>query len=136
MTASCGWREVWRRGRQAWGAELFRYTVRVDWCWSGSRIYNISVSLRPEITWFCCWRFVNHIGWDVRNTGSDYNADGSRRSFWPSWPYTRFTVFSQGKFEQCFPLELGCPISTRLPWVELTVEVNGRYSYRTGGTSQ
>jgi hypothetical protein len=110
--------------------------VRVDWCWSGTRIYNISVSLRPEIKWFCCWRFVSHVGWDVRNTASDHNADGSRRSFWASWPYPSFTVFAQGKFEQCLPIHIGCPISTRLPWVEVSVEIMGRYSYRTGGTSQ
>jgi hypothetical protein len=123
---ACAWKQISRVKRALVGRVLWKYHLRVDWCWNPNTITSVNTRVWPELIVGCCWRFNRHITYDVRDTASEL-------TYYQFWGRPTFTVFAQGEFELCFIRDFGCPKS-QLPWIELTVLRGGGYYKQSGGT--
>lgn len=101
---------AWRGYNNPLGMSLFRYFQQVSWCSNGLGIYSWSRERWPEISG-PGWRFDGHIGSSLGGSSTQKNA------------------WTQGSFTGCmFNICL-----SKVPWVSITVRVNGSYSWNTGG---
>lgn len=90
------------------GMTLFRYYQQVSWCSNGFGIYSWSRERWPEISGVG-WRFDGHIGSSLGGSSTQKNA------------------WTQGSFTGCIGF-----CQTRVPWISLTVRVDGSYGWNTG----
>ena len=106
-----GCRSVWAyRGYDNLGFNMFRYYQQVSWCSNGFSIYSWSRDRWPEING-PGWRFDGHI--DSSLGGPTYRKD----------------AWTQGSFHACVTWFCG----QKVPWVSISVHLDGGYSYTTGG---
>jgi hypothetical protein len=100
---------AWRGYSNPLGMSLFRYYQQVSWCSNGYGIYSWSRDRWPEIGGLG-WRFDGHIG-------SSLGGNSIQKNAW-----------TQGSFTGCiFGL-----CQTRVPWVSITVRVDGSFGWNTG----
>lgn len=90
------------------GYNLFRYYQQVSWCSNGFGIYSWSRERWPEISGVG-WRFDGHIGSSLGGSSTQKNA------------------WTQGSFTGCIGF-----CQTRVPWISITVRVDGSYGWNTG----
>jgi hypothetical protein len=90
------------------GMSLFRYYQQVSWCSNGFGIYSWSRERWPEISGVG-WRFDGHIGSSLGGSSTQKNA------------------WTQGSFTGCIGF-----CQTRVPWISLSVRVDGGWSWNTG----
>jgi hypothetical protein len=107
-----GCRDVWAyRGYDHYfGYNLFRYYQQVSWCSNGFSIYSWS-RFR--------WAELNGPGWSFDGHIDSYLGGSS----------TRKRAFTQGAFHACY---YGW-CDYKVPWVNLEVDVDGGWSWNTGG---
>jgi hypothetical protein len=110
-TSWIGCRSVyaWRGYSNPIGMSLFRYYQQVSWCSNGFGIYSWSRERWPEISGVG-WHFDGHIGSSLGGSSTQKNA------------------WTQGSFAGCL---LGF-CQTRVPWISITVRVDGSYGWNTG----
>jgi hypothetical protein len=111
----CSAAEAWRYWKSLVGITLWKYHLRVDWCWNRHKITSVHRRRWAEVN-APVWDFKGHIGSD-RQWGRGHR-----------W----YRAFTQGKFQLCFAGSIGC-VQTKLPWVKITVHRRGTWSYQTGG---
>ncbi len=90
------------------GMSLFRYYQQVSWCSNGFGIYSWSRERWPEISGLG-WRFDGHIGSSLGGSSTQKNA------------------WTQGSFTGCIGF-----CQTRVPWISITVRVDGGWGWNTG----
>ena len=100
---------AWRGYNNPFGVSLFRYYQQVSWCSNGFGIYSWSRERWPEISGLG-WRFDGHIG-------SSLGGSSTQKHAW-----------TQGSFTGC----LFGYCQTKVPWISITVRVDGSYSWNTG----
>lgn len=100
---------VWRGYNNPLGMSLFRYYQQVSWCSNGFGIYSWSRERWPEISG-PGWHFDGHIG-------SSLGGSSTQKHAW-----------TQGSFTGC----LFGYCQTKVPWISITVRVDGSYSWNTG----
>jgi hypothetical protein len=100
---------AWRGYNNPLGMSLLRYYQQVTWCSNGFGIYSWSRERWPEISG-AGWRFDGHIGSSLGGTSTQKNA------------------WTQGSFTGC----LFGYCQTKVPWVSISVRVDGSYSWNTG----
>ena len=100
---------AWRGYNNPLGMSLFRYYQQVSWCSNGFSIYSWSRERWPEISG-PGWRFDGHIG-------SSLGGSPTQKHAW-----------TQGSFTGCM---FGY-CQTKVPWISITVRVDGSYSWNTG----
>jgi hypothetical protein len=100
---------AWRGYTNPVGMSLFRYYQQVSWCSNGFGIYSWSRERWPEISG-PGWRFDGHIGSSLGGTSTQKNA------------------WTQGSFTGCM---FGY-CQTKVPWISISVRVDGSYSWNTG----
>jgi hypothetical protein len=89
---------------------LLRYYQQVSWCSNGFGIYSWSRERWPEING-PGWRFDGHIGSSLGGSSTQKNA----------WTQAQFTGCLFGYCQ------------SKVPWVSITVRVDGSYSWGVGG---
>jgi hypothetical protein len=100
---------AWRGYNNPLGMSLFRYYQQVSWCSNGFSIYSWSRERWPEISG-PGWRFDGHIGSSLGGPSTEKHA------------------WTQGSFTGCM---FGY-CQTKVPWISITVRVDGGYSWNTG----
>jgi hypothetical protein len=100
---------AWRGYNNPLGMSLFRYYQQVSWCSNGFGIYSWSRERWPEISG-PGWRFDGHIGSSLGGPSTEKHA------------------WTQGSFTGCM---FGY-CQTKVPWISITVRVDGGYSWNTG----
>lgn len=101
---------AWRGYNNPFGMSLFRYYQQVSWCSNGFSIYSWSRDRWPELSG-PGWRFDGHIGSSLGGSPTQKNA------------------WTQGSFSWC---GFGY-CDNNVPWVSLTVRVDGSYGWSVGG---
>jgi hypothetical protein len=101
---------AWRGYNNPFGMSLFRYYQQVSWCSNGFGIYSWSRDRWPEING-PGWRFDGHIGSSLGGSSTEKNA------------------WTQGSFTGC----MYGYCQTKVPWISITVRVDGSYGWSTGG---
>jgi hypothetical protein len=101
---------AWRGYNNPAGGNLFRYYQQVSWCSNGYGIYSWSRERWPEING-AGWRFDGHIGSSLGGSSTQKNA------------------WTQGSFTGC----MWGYCQSKVPWVSISVRVDGSYSWNTGG---
>jgi hypothetical protein len=112
MATGCTWFQWTVTGLNVAGASVWRYAMRIDWCFAGSRVVSISP---PQIRGHV-YAWAAALGWSYRGVQSQAQWD----FFGDGWVYRNF---SQGKFELC-PPRFWC-IQTRYPWIYIDSYGNG-----------
>jgi hypothetical protein len=100
---------AWRGYNNPLGMSLFRYYEQVAWCSNGFGIYSWSRERWPDIS-APGWRFDGHIG-------SSLGGNATQKTAW-----------TQGSFSGCM---FGF-CQTKVPWISLTVRVDGSFGWNTG----
>jgi hypothetical protein len=112
-TVRCKSLTGWRRKTNGMYITLWKYFLRIDWCYDGNRITSLTSRRWAEI-YKPFWEFSGHVGWSA--SGGVGSVQAMR--------------WTQGKFRLCFEW---CA-ATYLPWVELRVNARGEWARETGGT--
>lgn len=101
---------AWRGYNNPFGGNLFKYFQQVSWCSNGYGIYSWSRDRWAELNG-PGWRFDGHVG-------SSLGGSSIQKHAW-----------TQGSFAWC---GFGF-CESKVPWVSLTVRVDGSYGWNVGG---
>lgn len=118
VTTTC-WTWTWRRdGRNVFGAILWSYFQRIDWCGNGSTITS-----SPHGVQRTRWGEVYYPFWQWRHVGNQT---------WGGVGQPSYRAWTQAEFKLCFVPDVGC-VQYSYPWLDMTAWADGRGTGSAGG---
>ena len=111
--AACYWAQVRRWGSNLLGMTLWTYYQRIEWCSNATQITSVT-RIRWGETSFPGWAFKGHT--------SSTTSGGVGK--------TTYRARTHGHF--CLAEYFSC-VQNKYPWIDMTVNRNGSYSYSAGG---
>ncbi len=118
LATTC-WTWTWQRdGLNIFGAVLWSYFQRIDWCGNGSTITS-----SPHGVQRTRWGEVYFPFWSWRHVGNQtWGGVGSQT----------YRAWTQGEFRLCLPIDIGCA-QYAYPWLDMTAWADGRGTGTVGG---